>query len=135
MAKHDTVNNGAHTALCTNYLPTLISSRSDHCVPHASIIFRQRTASRGNVQASTAALHAQLPHRQPGAWNLLHEEQSAHGQPAACPRMVHAKQEQPFFTALVDRWTTPVIAPAVRTLCREDCTEDRTSACSEGDEG
>ena len=102
---------------------------------HAAIIFRQRTASRGKVKASTAALYAQLPHRQPGAWNLWHEEQSAHEQPARCPRMVHAKQEQPFFTALDDRKMTPVIAPAVRLFCREELTEDRTSACSVRDEG
>jgi len=44
---------------------------------------------------------------------------------------VQAKQEQPFFTALVDRRMTPVIAPAVRLFCREECTEDSTSACSE----
>ena len=43
--------------------------------------------------------------------------------------MVHAKQEQPFFTALDDRKMTPVIAPAVRLFCREELTEDRTSAC------
>ena len=45
--------------------------------------------------------------------------------------MTQAKQEQPFFTALVDRRMTPVIAPAVRLFCREECTEDSTSACSE----
>ena len=45
--------------------------------------------------------------------------------------MTQAKQEQPFFTALVDRRMTPVIAPAVRLFCREECTEDSTSACYE----
>ena len=57
--------------------------------------------------------------------------QSLHGQPAACPRMTQAKQEQPFFTALVDRRMAPDIAPAVRLFCTEECTEDSTSACSE----
>ena len=45
--------------------------------------------------------------------------------------MTQAKQEQPFFTALVDRRMAPDIAPAVRLFCREECTEDSTSACSE----
>ena len=45
--------------------------------------------------------------------------------------MTQAKQEQPFFTALVDRRMAPDIAPAVRLFCTEECTEDSTSACSE----
>lgn len=71
-----------------------------------------------------------MPHRQLGEWNFWHEEQSAHEQPEVCERMVHAKQEQPAFTALVDRCTTFVIEPAARLACTDEPTADRTSACS-----
>ena len=43
--------------------------------------------------------------------------------------MTQAKQEQPFFTALVDRRMAPDIAPAVRLFCTEEC-RTTTSACS-----
>ena len=95
-------------------------------------IDRQNTActpSRGPVRASTAALQAQVPHRQSAEWNLLHEEQSTHEQPAVWERMAHDKQVQPAFTALDARCTTGAIAPADRTaMAGEEPTADITSA-------
>ena len=66
----------------------------------------------------------------------MHEEpQSAHEQPAEWALMVHAKQVQPCFTALVARCTTGAIAPAVRLAkAGEEPIADMTSACSGGEE-